>query len=37
VVAEIFYREEVPIEAVQQHMWDRGIETRYLLILSILA
>jgi glutamine amidotransferase/cyclase len=28
LAAGIFHREEVPIEAVKEHMQDRGIETR---------
>jgi glutamine amidotransferase/cyclase len=28
LAAGIFYREEVPIEAVKEHMRDEGIETR---------
>jgi len=28
LAAGIFHREEVPIEAVKEHMWDEGIETR---------
>jgi len=28
LAAGIFHREEVPIEAVKQHMRERGIETR---------
>jgi glutamine amidotransferase/cyclase len=28
LAAGIFHREEVPIEAVKQHMKDEGIETR---------
>ena len=28
LAAGIFHREEVPIEAVKEHMCERGIETR---------
>ena len=28
LAAGIFHREEVPIEAVKEHMWEKGIETR---------
>ena len=28
LAAGIFHREEVPIEAVKEHMGDEGIETR---------
>ena len=28
LAAGIFYREEVPIEDVKEHMRDKGIETR---------
>jgi len=28
LIAGIFHREEVPIEAVKEHMRERGIETR---------
>jgi glutamine amidotransferase/cyclase len=28
LAAGIFHREEVPIQAVKQHMRERGIETR---------
>jgi len=28
LAADIFHREEVPIEAVKEHMRERGIETR---------
>ena len=28
LAAGIFHREEVPIEAVEEHMRERGIETR---------
>jgi glutamine amidotransferase/cyclase len=28
LAAGIFHREEVPIEAVKEHMRERGIETR---------
>jgi len=28
LAAGIFHREEIPIEAVKQHMRDEGIETR---------
>jgi glutamine amidotransferase/cyclase len=28
LAAGIFHREEVPIEAVKKHMWERGIGTR---------
>jgi glutamine amidotransferase/cyclase len=28
LAAGIFHREEVPIEAVKEHMWKKGIDTR---------
>jgi len=35
LAAGIFHREEVPIEAVKEHMRDEGIETRWIVIVSV--
>jgi hypothetical protein len=35
LAAGIFHREEVPIEAVKDHMREKGIETRWILTVSV--
>jgi glutamine amidotransferase/cyclase len=35
LAAGLFHREEVPIEAVKEHMRDEGIETRFILKVSV--
>jgi len=35
LAAGIFHREEVPIEAVKEHMRERGIETRQTLVAEV--
>jgi len=35
LAAGIFHREEVPIDAVKEHMRGKSIETRQIVILSV--